>query len=97
MKQIHLLISGYVQSVGFRRFVKEHARRQAISGWARNLPDGRVEVLAQGEKQILEKLLLLCRKGPFMAQVDSLSVDWSDIREEEKVETFLLLKTPSAM
>ncbi len=67
------LVSGVVQGVGFRWFVARHARALGLGGYARNLPDGRVEVVtAGGEDQALERLAELLRAGPAHAQVEQL-------------------------
>jgi acylphosphatase len=78
MTQTHLLIGGYVQSVGFRRFVQKEARKLGLTGWVRNLSDRRLEVVAQGSKEALEQLILLCRSGPFMAEVKGVSVAFEE-------------------
>jgi acylphosphatase len=64
------LVSGMVQGVGFRRFVARHARSLGLSGYARNLPDGRVEVVVSGPEAALPDLEQLLRTGPAYAQVD---------------------------
>ena len=67
------LVSGLVQGVGFRWFVARHARSLGLGGYARNLPDGRVEVVASGgEPEALTRLEELLRAGPAHAQVDRL-------------------------
>ncbi len=58
------LISGLVQGVGFRFFAVRVARARRLRGWVRNLPDGRVEVLAQGESEALEALREDLARGP---------------------------------
>jgi acylphosphatase len=63
------LISGTVQGVGFRFFVEEKARELGLSGWARNLSDGRVEVYAQGPEAKLSDLAAALHVGPRMADV----------------------------
>lgn len=78
MQQLHVFVSGYVQGVGFRQFVKSEARKHSIHGWVRNLPDGRVEAMLQGEKKILEELLMTIKKGPFLAEVKDISVTWEE-------------------
>jgi acylphosphatase len=65
------LVSGMVQGVGFRWFVARHARSLGLSGYARNLPDGRVEVVVSGPDGALPELELLLRTGPAYAQVES--------------------------
>lgn len=64
------LISGEVQGVGFRWFVARHARTLGLSGYARNLPDGRVEVVVNGPEGALPQLEELLRAGPAHARVD---------------------------
>ncbi len=64
------LVSGMVQGVGFRWFVARHARVLGLSGYARNLPDGRVEVVAAGDGGALGRLEQLLRAGPAHARVE---------------------------
>jgi acylphosphatase len=64
------LVSGMVQGVGYRWFVARHARSLGLSGYARNLPDGRVEVVVQGPEGALPDLEQLLRDGPANAKVD---------------------------
>ncbi|HZE87195.1 MAG TPA: acylphosphatase [Methylomirabilota bacterium] len=82
--QAHLFISGKVQGVGFRYFVRSNAKRLGITGWVRNTEDGGVEVAAQGEKEPLEALIALCRKGPFLADVQHIGVEWEGVVEHYK-------------
>jgi acylphosphatase len=63
-------ISGQVQGVGFRWFVARHARSLGLAGYARNLPDGRVEVVVSGPEEALPPLEQLLRAGPAHAHVD---------------------------
>jgi acylphosphatase len=65
------LVSGMVQGVGFRWFVARHARSLGLGGYARNLPDGRVEVVVSGPDEALPALEELLRAGPANAQVKS--------------------------
>lgn len=69
MQQLHLRISGRVQGVGFRWFVREEARRLGLSGWVTNLPNGGVEVAAGGEASSLERLRRALEVGPTSAGV----------------------------
>ena len=64
------LVTGMVQGVGFRWFVARHARSLGITGYARNLADGRVEVVGCGECEAMGQLEELLRKGPAHAQVE---------------------------
>jgi acylphosphatase len=63
-----------VQGVGFRWFVHRHAARLRLRGWAQNLPDGRVEVVASGPDETLAELEGLLREGPSRAQVENLEI-----------------------
>jgi acylphosphatase len=78
--RVHLLISGFVQGVAFRATTIDEARRLRVSGWVRNLPDGRVEAEAEGERPALEALVQFCRRGPPAARVDAVEVTWSAFR-----------------
>ncbi len=55
--RVHILVSGLVQGVFFRAHTREKASELFLSGWVKNLPDGRVEILAEGERENLEKLI----------------------------------------
>ena len=72
---IQIIVQGRVQGVGFRQFTQDTARRMGIAGWVRNLPDGRVEVLARVTEEIKPKFLAALRQGPTLSQVDHLSVN----------------------
>lgn len=67
-------VSGRVQGVYFRQSTAERARALGLDGWVRNLPDGRVEGVAQGPSAALEQLRVWLRQGPSAARVDAL--DW---------------------
>ena len=69
MTVLHVRISGRVQGVGFRWFVREEARRLGLSGWVTNLPDGAVEVRAGGEGSSLQRLRRALEVGPTGADV----------------------------
>lgn len=73
--RVRVYISGMVQGVFFRYETKKRALRHGISGWVRNLEDGRVEALFEGETEAIEKMLNFCRKGPPGADVQNLEVN----------------------
>lgn len=76
--RVHVYISGRVQGVFFRDFTQSEAICFGLTGWVKNLPDGRVEVLAEGEKEDLEKLLTRLKRGPPGARVNNVEVIWED-------------------
>ena len=75
--RIHALVGGAVQGVGFRYNATEKARELGISGWVRNLPDGRVEAEAEGSAQAVGAFAAWLRTGPEWADVDG--VETSEI------------------
>ncbi|MEW6745622.1 MAG: acylphosphatase [Planctomycetota bacterium] len=69
MKRVHLWISGRVQGVCFRYATQDAACGLGLTGWVRNLPDGRVETVAEGEPAAIERFIAYCHEGPPMAHV----------------------------
>jgi acylphosphatase len=76
--RVRLIIEGRVQGVWFRDSTRTEARRIGVKGWVKNLPDGNVEVLAEGPEDKTEKFIKYCHKGPPNAKVISVK----EIREE---------------
>jgi acylphosphatase len=76
LKRVHLWISGLVQGVSFRYYTRQQANRLGLTGWVRNLSDGRVEVVAEGEDALLQDLVAWCHHGPPSAEVTELEVHW---------------------
>jgi len=74
--QLHAIINGHVQGVGFRMFVLENARTLQLTGWVRNTYSGQVEVLAVGLRPQLETLLEKLYRGPRSSWVESIQQDW---------------------
>lgn len=75
-RRLHLTISGRVQGVSFRAYTATEARRLHLSGWVRNLRDGRVELLAEGPEPALQALLRWAEQGPEEAQVEQIKAEW---------------------
>jgi len=75
MHSIRGYVSGHVQGVGFRYFVRSLAQQHGLSGYAHNLADGRVEFLLQGEPSAVEQVITLVRNGPRYARVDAVRLD----------------------
>ena len=78
-KSIRLYLTGSVQGIFFRQFVKDNADKNNIRGYVRNLEDGRVEVFLEGDKEKVEVMMEICRNGPKHAKIRNL---------EEKEESF---------
>ncbi len=79
-RRLRLKIYGLVQGVGFRFFIVRHATNLGLTGWVRNLSDGGVEAVAEGEEWALRELVRLCERGPIGAEVEKLDVDYEEYR-----------------
>ena len=75
-KRLHAVVQGRVQGVGFRYFVIEEANRLHLVGLCRNLRNGDVEVIAEGEHGALEAFLVALQNGPRMAHVENVHAVW---------------------
>jgi acylphosphatase len=75
----HLLVTGIVQGVFFRKNTCLQARKEGLVGWVRNLPDGTVEIHAEGYPEALERFVNWCKQGPTAASVDQLLVEQVDV------------------
>ncbi len=73
------VISGRVQGVGFRWFTQDAAAREGATGWVRNLPDGRVEALVEGEDEAVTRVERALRSGPRGARVEEVAVDEEEV------------------
>lgn len=73
-KSIRLYVTGTVQGVFFRAFVKENAERQNVKGFVRNLEDGRIEIFLEGDANGVNKMIELCKKGPRHSQIRNVEV-----------------------
>lgn len=80
VKGLHAFVSGRVQGVGYRAFTRDIARKLGLKGFVRNLPDGKVEVYAEGEEELLEKLLSKLWEGPFFAKVTDIDYKFTEPR-----------------
>jgi acylphosphatase len=69
LRRVHIFVEGRVQGVCFRYCTRSEAVKLGLSGWVRNLSDGRVEVLAEGEEDLLRVFLKFCSQGPSRAEV----------------------------
>ncbi|MEB3830323.1 acylphosphatase [Phormidium sp. CCY1219] len=73
-----VFISGQVQGVGFRFSTVNEAKQNGVTGWVRNLPDGRVEAVFEGSKNAVEKMIQWSHQGPSSAVVQNVSVDYQE-------------------
>ncbi len=71
---IKIKISGNVQGVFFRAFVKERAIELGLKGYVKNMPDGSIEIIAQGKQEALEEFIKRCRKGPPLAKIENTEI-----------------------
>jgi acylphosphatase len=90
MKQMHIWVSGFVQGVGYRAFTRHESRRRKLTGWVKNLPDGRVEALIQGPENKLKEMIQACEKGSYFAQVRDVVVEWE--LPTESFQEFTILR-----
>ena len=82
LKEIECRVTGKVQMVLFRDFVQKKARALELVGFVENMDDGSVQIVAQGIKERLEKLVEYLHKGPFLARVARIDVEWRDSQEQ---------------
>lgn len=82
MRRVRLLVSGSVQGVGFRYFTREEARALQLTGYVRNLDDGRVEAVVEGPDGDVAELIAVLRKGPSGAWVEDVRVEEEPHRGE---------------
>ena len=80
--RLRAIVKGIVQGVGYRFFVEDRAYELGLTGYVRNLPDGTVEVVAEGDKEVLELLLEHLRRGPRSARVTDVEVEWGEATGE---------------
>ncbi len=73
-KRVHVYISGRVQGVYFRAYTKEEAERLGVKGWVRNLPDGRVEAVFEGDEEAVEAMVRWCHVGSPYSKVTGVEV-----------------------
>lgn len=80
----HVLISGRVQGVNFRASARDKARADGVTGWVRNLDDGRVEAVFEGPRPAVQRLVSWCYGGPSPARVDRVEVQWQPPTGDER-------------
>ena len=80
--RVHMFVSGKVQGVFFRQKTKRQAQSLGIKGWVRNLPDGRVEAVFEGEEEAVKALVEYCHHGPSYARVENVNVSYENYSGE---------------
>jgi len=75
MKTLRIILSGIVQGVTFRQFVKDKADELNVRGFVRNLENGDVEIVAEGKDENVNEILEVCKKGPTFSEVKTASFE----------------------
>jgi len=78
-RSLRLFITGSVQGIFFRQFIKDHADKNSVKGYIRNLEDGRIEIFLEGSGEDVEAMSSICKRGPQHANIRKI---------EERPETF---------
>lgn len=81
-QRVHIIVSGRVQGVFFRDFTRQQANNLGITGWVKNLPDGKVQIVAEGEKSKLFQLIEAVKSGPERSNVKDCKIEWTDFKDE---------------
>lgn len=79
-RRARVLISGRVQGVFFRAHTRRKAHELGLTGFVRNLPDGRVEAVFEGDQELIEKMIAWCHRGPSGARVEAVEVTWEEFQ-----------------
>ena len=82
MKRVHLIIFGKVQGVCFRLNTEKIANKLGVKGYVKNLPNGSVEVVAEGKRNLLGDLIAFCRKGNGSAEVTNILIEFKKPTKE---------------
>ena len=82
MKRTHIIVSGRVQGVFYRHNTNIIANRLSLKGFVRNLPDGNVEVVAEGDEEKLNELIEFCKKGPVGSDIENVKIEYEKPTKE---------------
>ena len=82
MIRAHITVEGRVQGVGYRANTRRMANQLKLKGWVRNLRDGRVEIIVEGEEEMVDRLIQWCHRGPTSAYVSKVSSEKSEAKRE---------------
>jgi acylphosphatase len=86
ISRVQLLIKGRVQGVCYRAFTQDQAIMFKLNGWVRNMHDGRVEAVLEGEREHIEQAILACKRGPSGARVTDVDITWKSPLGEQGFE-----------
>lgn len=81
MTEMYCVVGGKVQNVAYRVYIQDAAAELGITGWIKNLPDGTVELVAQGTPDTLKELVEYLHEGSLLAAVESVSIDWRSAKK----------------
>jgi acylphosphatase len=79
---VKIVVTGYVQGVGFRFFIARIANNLDLTGYVKNIHNGSVEIFAEGRKELLDELVEKARLGPAYSHVDSIKLEWLDFKNK---------------
>ncbi len=82
LARVHIFVSGKVQGAWYREGTKKEANKLKVFGWIKNLEDGRVEALLEGEKESLEKMLVWAKRGSFWSKVENIEISWEEHKKD---------------
>ncbi|MBD3406329.1 MAG: acylphosphatase [Candidatus Lokiarchaeota archaeon] len=80
--RVHVYISGKVQGVFFRAATRDEAKKKGVTGWVKNLRDGRVEAVFEGEKKKVDEMIQFCHEGPRQANVTDIKIERENYQGE---------------
>ena len=80
--KVHVFISGRVQGVFFRNQTRRKAKKIGVTGWVKNLADGRVEAVFEGEENLVKIMIEWVRRGPLLSKVNGVEVEWENFSGE---------------
>jgi acylphosphatase len=83
---VHVTVKGRVQGVGYRNWTYSQAKLLKINGWVRNLPEGGVEISAEGPEPALQSLITFLKTGPALAKVQSVEATWTSVTKPQFTE-----------
>lgn len=81
MSEIHCIIEGRVTGVAYRAYVQDAATELGVVGWIRNMPEGKVELVAQASPDVLKDFIEYLNEGSLMAKVEGVSVEWRTAKQ----------------